>query len=304
VTPDALARQARRADNASCSRRPRLDTVEGLSARSRRDEGAHVKITLRMAIATMQLLLGAVAPLNAAAADLSVDQVREMLARASSSSPANFEGKDLSDLDLSKFDFRKANLRRVSFFGSKLVQADFREATLAGANLNGAWLMGTDFTKADLTGASLLSVVVLGGEVKKMPIFKGANMSGVKMIADFPGADLSGANLTLAKVGVNIKNQGMGQMRTDLSNANLAGAVLAGADFNRSLMTYCNLQGSDLRGASFFSVKLSGADFSGADITGADFTEADLSGAIFRGVKGFGEAKGLDRAQNVDKIVR
>jgi len=29
VTPDALARQARRADNAGCSRRPRLDTVEG-----------------------------------------------------------------------------------------------------------------------------------------------------------------------------------------------------------------------------------------------------------------------------------
>ena len=55
----------------------------------------------------------------------------------------------------------------------------------------------------------------------------------------------------------------MGPMRTDLSNANLAGAMLAGADF----------------------------------------TEADLSGTIFRDVKGYAEAKGLDRAANADKIV-
>jgi uncharacterized protein YjbI with pentapeptide repeats len=83
------------------------------------------------------------------------------------------------------------------------VQADFRGASLQGANLNGAWLMGTNFT--------------------------GAHLAGVKMIADLPGADLSGADFRDAKVGVNIKNQGMGQMRTDLSNANLAGAVLVSA---------------------------------------------------------------------------
>lgn len=70
--------------------------------------------------------------------------------------------------------------------------------------------------------------MILGGEVKKMPIFKRARMSGVKMIANLPGADLSGADLSHAMVGVDIKNQGMGQMRTDLSNANLAGAILVG----------------------------------------------------------------------------
>jgi uncharacterized protein YjbI with pentapeptide repeats len=105
-------------------------------------------------------------------------------------------------------------------------------------------------------------------------------------------------------VGVNIKNQGMGQMRTDLSSANLAGAILTNADFNRSLMAYCNLSGSNLRGVNFFRVKLDGADLTGADITGADFTEAELTGAIFRGVKGFDQAKGLNRANGVDTIVR
>lgn len=39
-------------------------------------------------------------------------------------------------------------------------------------------------------------------------------------------------------------------------------------------------------------------------MAGADFTEADLDRTIFRGVKGFAEAKGLDRAENLDKIVR
>jgi hypothetical protein len=56
--------------------------------------------------------------------------------------------------------------------------------------------------------------------------------------------------------------------------------------------------------ANFFRVKLGGADLTGADVTEADFTEADLSGTIFRGVKGFDKAKGLDRAENFDKIVR
>lgn len=254
--------------------------------------------------ATVTALLAAVGALNATGADLSVDQVRAALKNASPAMPADLSGKDLSDLDLSRLDFRHANLRGASFFGSKLVLSDFRGAALEGANLNGAWLMGTDFTGANLNRASLLSVVILGGEVRKMPIFKGANMTGVRMIADLPRADLSGANFSNAVVGVNIKNQGMGQMRTDLTGANLAGATLAGADFNRSLMAFCDLRGSNLRGVNFFRVKLAGADLTGADVTGADFTAADLEATIFRDVKGFAEVKGLDSAANVDKIVR
>src|ERR1044071_5205968 len=113
----------------------------------------------KCAIKTWRVLLCAIACVSATAADLSLDQVRSMLSGAAPSTPADFSGKDLSDLDLSKLDFRKATLER--------------------ANLNGAWLMGTDFTGANLAGASLLSVVILGGEVKKMPIFKGAKMNGV-----------------------------------------------------------------------------------------------------------------------------
>lgn len=263
-----------------------------------------MKPNTRLATTGLTALLVALSATHAHGAELSLDQVSARLNAASPSMPADFAGKDLSDLDLSGFDFRHANLAGVSFFGSKLVRSDFRGVALVGANLNGAWLMGTDFTGANLSRASLLSVVVLGGEVKKMPVFKGANMTGVRMIADLPGADLSGADFSRAMVGVNIKNQGMGQMRTDLSNANLAGTTLVDADFNRSLMSFCNLRGSNLRGANFFRAKLGGADLTGADVTGADFTEADLGGTIFRNVKGFEQARGLDRAENFDKIVQ
>src|SRR4029077_20462876 len=125
-------------------------------------------------------------------------------------------GKDLSDLDLGGLDFRRTGLRGANLFASKLVSSDLRGANLEGANLNGAWLMGADFTDAQLRGASMLSLVVLGGEVKKMPSFKNADLRGIRMIADLPGADLSGSILGQAHIGVEIKNQGMGQMRTDL----------------------------------------------------------------------------------------
>ena len=259
---------------------------------------------LRALITVAALQSAGLASTSATAAELSIEQVRATLRAASPSMPANLAGKDLSDLDMSGLDFRNADLRGAIFFGSKLVQADMQGAQLQGANLNGSWLMGTNFTGANLTRASLLSVVILGGSVKTMPIFKNADMRGVKIIADLPGADLSGADFTGAMVGVNIKNQGMGQMRTDLSNANLEKSVLTGADFNRSLMTFCNLRGADLRGTNFFRVKLGGADLTGADVTGADFAEADLEGTVFRAVKGFAEAKGLDRAANADKLVR
>ena len=132
----------------------------------------------RCAVALCTLLLYAGA---AIAADLSPDQVKLRLRSASASAPADFSGKDLSDIDLGGIDFRNAKLQGASLFASKLVNADFRGADLRGANLNGAWLMGTDFGGADLSGASLLSVVVLGGTVKKMPNFAGAKMAGVKI---------------------------------------------------------------------------------------------------------------------------
>jgi uncharacterized protein YjbI with pentapeptide repeats len=108
------------------------------------------KLSPRMASTVTVALLVSICAMRAPAADLSVDQVRVALQNASPSAPADFAGKDPSDLDLTTLDFRKANLRGASPCGSRLVQADVRQADLEGANLNGSWLMGTDFTGANL----------------------------------------------------------------------------------------------------------------------------------------------------------
>src|SRR5438046_1726885 len=118
-----------------------------------------------------------VVPLSCAA-DLTVDQVRELLARANRDKPADLTGKDLSDLDLSNIDFKRANLSGANLFAARLVSSNLAGARLAQANLNGAWLIGTNFVGADLSDRSMLSLVTLGGQVKETPSFAGATLSG------------------------------------------------------------------------------------------------------------------------------
>jgi len=48
---------------------------------------------------------------------------------------------------------------------------------------------------------------------------------------------------------------------------------------------------------------LTHADLTGANLSGADLDGADLDGAMMRHVKGLGEVKGLDHAQNRDKAI-
>lgn len=84
-------------------------------------------------------------------------------------------------------------------------------------------------------------------------------------------------------------------LRCDLSNLDLGGIDLSGAD-----LIECDLSGSDLSnaklsratlvGCCFAESNLNGADLSGANLSGADFADtdlrgADLSEAVFFGAK-------------------
>lgn len=60
----------------------------------------------------------------------------------------------------------------------------------------------------------------------------------------------------------------------DLSEADLSGAPLRGANLCRA-----DLSGADLRGANLRGANLIEADLSGANLRGANLSEADLSGA-------------------------
>ena len=260
-------------------------------------------ITPRSAVrllAAVALLAGMGAS-PAGAADMTADEVRALLAQPRDGKAVSLAKRDLSDLDLSKLDLHGVDLSYAKLFGTRLASADLRGAKLVGANLNGAWVMGADFSGADLTNASMLSLVVVGGDVKARPRFVGAKMGGVRIIAELDGADLTDAYLFAARLGVDIKNQGMGQMRTNLTAAKLKGANLAGADLNRTVLRFADLRGADLRNANLFRADLSGADLGGANVAGADFSEAVLDVVRLNDLEGADLARGLPAAQG-DKL--
>ncbi len=69
-------------------------------------------------------------------------------------------------------------------------------------------------------------------------------------------------------------------------------------------LSFSRFVGADVRDVNFSGADLSMTDFSGADISGANFDGADLDGAHFSGVRGWGDAKGIGKALNADRIRR
>lgn len=235
---------------------------------------------------------------SAQAAELDADRVRAALAAATPGHPADFSGKSLRNLDLSRFDFAGAGLARADLFGAKLEGADFTGADLSGADLNLAWIIRANFTRADLSHASLVGPVVsMGMEAKpdEAPRFPGANFSAARVIARLAGDDLRAADFAGARMGADMHNQSMGLMRTDLSGADLSGADFTGADLGHALLRFARMPGAILVRASLIAADFTGADLGGADLTGADATGADFSQVILTGAKGLDTVKGLDR---------
>jgi uncharacterized protein YjbI with pentapeptide repeats len=249
---------------------------------------------MRLTTVVVGLLILAVSP--AWAADLTVDEIRSALAVATPAKPADFSGKSLEELDLSNLDLSGANFANANMRAVKLDGAKLRGTNLSGAILNLAWVMRADFTDANLSRASFQGPVVAPGleiSMAHAPIFTRTNFSGARIVARFSRFDLRGADFSGAQMGVDMRNQSMGLMRTDFTGANLEGASFAGADLGRALLSWANLRGVSFRGA-----RLRMASFVGADLRGADLTDADAAGATFEkakleGATGLGTVKGL-----------
>ena len=240
------------------------------------------------------LLAVTVSPVKAA--DLTADQVREMLNAATPDEPVELSGRSLDNLDLSNLDFKRANLSGANLFGAKLDRANLSGANLSGARLDLAWIMRANFTNADLSEASLLGLVVSSGletSMTEAPIFRGAKFARAHIIAKLARFDLSGADFTDAKLAPDLRNQSMGLMRTDLSGANLSRANFSRANLGFALIRFANLTDAVLVGANLARADLSGANLTGADLTGADVTDADLGRAELTSARGLDSVKGL-----------
>ncbi|XP_060926698.1 BTB/POZ domain-containing protein KCTD9b [Limanda limanda] len=146
----------------------------------------------------------------------------------------NFNGADLSRLDLRCINFKMANLSGANLTHANLSGANLERADLSMACLDGANLQGVKMLCTNAEGASLRSCNFEDPAGIKANL-EGANLKGV----DMEGSQMTGINLRVAT----LKN-------AKLKNCNLRGATLAGTDLENCDLSGCDLQEANLRGSN------------------------------------------------------
>jgi uncharacterized protein YjbI with pentapeptide repeats len=215
------------------------------------------------------------------------EQARAMIKAATPEKPADFSGKDLSYQDLSGLDLRNSKFVDTNLFGSDLRGSDFTGVDMTNAYLNLARIEKTNFTNANLSNATVFQ-----------PIFEKNNFTGAKLvntrvIGTLGAVDMSGADVRKGRLGLDVGNQPMGQMKFDSVGGKFVNTNFEGADLNIAGFPFADLRGANLRNTNMYRADLSKADLTGADLTGADLTDADVDGADFTGAKGLDKVKGM-----------
>lgn len=107
--------------------------------------------------------------------------------------------------------------------------------------------------------------------------------------ADLAGAALAGRNLSRALLtGADLSGADLSEAVLDgarMIRARLVGADLLGASMVEANLTWANLKNARLAAARLTGACLADADLTGARLRGADFTNADLEGADLRGAE-------------------
>lgn len=218
---------------------------------------------------------------------ISSEQARAMVKAATPDKPADFSNKDLSYQDLSGLDLRNTRFVDANLFGSDLRGSNFTGVDMTRVYLNLARIENANLSHTNLTDAIIFQPIF--GKT----IFKGANLTNARVIGTLGDVDMSGANVTKGRFGLDVGNQPMGQMKFDSVGGNFANTNFEGADLNIANFSFANLTGANLRNTNLYRADLSQADLTGADLTGADLTDAAVDGAIFKDVKGLDKVKGL-----------
>jgi len=168
-------------------------------------------------------------------------------------STASYQNHDLTGIDLTQNDLSGWN-----FAGQNLTNASFSQAYLTSVNFTGAEVRGASFfslfRNTGFTAAQLYSTAS----------YQNHDLTGINFVANnMPGWNFVGQNLTNANFRVaNLAG-------ADFSHANLTGALF-GEGFN-----------ANLTNANFSHANLVNADLSTYYLDNTNFTAADTRGAIF-----------------------
>lgn len=175
--------------------------------------------------------------------------------------------------DLRDMSFRTTS---PSMLGVDLSKANFRGADMRGADLYRAWLVKTDFTGATLDFAIFGEATLGGARFVNAQLHEANFMKAHLYGADFTGSALSGAKF----YGANLESAVLGQSLAGLwlEEANLQCASLVNADMQGARLRGANLQGADLRGAKLCNADLRGAQLIETKVEGADFSGAHVHG--------------------------
>ena len=224
--------------------------------------------------------------------EANIDVAREKISQADAlkqigSKTCDLSNKDAGYLIFNALDLSHCNMQNVSFFGAELKGAKLSGANLQGAYLNLARLENADFSDANLSGATIFQAIFSNTN------FKGANLSNARMIGTLGKVDMSGANVSHGRFGLDFGNQPMGQMKFDSVGGNFTGTNFENADLVLAAFSFGDLSNANLRGAKLFRADLTKAILTGADLTGADLTDADVDDANFKDVKGLNTIKGF-----------
>lgn len=186
----------------------------------------------------------------------------------------NLEGRNLCDADCTGtifFGCRMAGVRfdHANLFGADLQDADLTRASMRRADLRGVCLRGADLTGADMFEADLREGAIAAAD-KQMGL---RILEHLNRAGSVDGAILAGANLERSRL------SGVMAVKADFTDATLKDAKLIRANFKQATMTGANLAGADLSGAD-----LSGADLQDAILVGAKTLSWNVTSANMEGV--------------------
>ncbi|PTT74303.1 hypothetical protein DBR41_27475, partial [Pseudomonas sp. HMWF010] len=176
---------------------------------------------------------------------------------------------DLSGLSVTGRNLCDADFTGALLHGCDLSRAKLDNANLFGADLQGANLIGASMRRTDLRGSSLRGANLTGADLFEADLREGAlaaadRKEGFRLIEPVQrevhagGAILAGANLERSR---------------------LSGIVAAKADFSDAILKDAKLVRANLKQANFNGANLAGADLSGANLSGADLRNTVLVGA-------------------------
>ena len=194
--------------------------------------------------------------------------------------------KDVGYLNFKNMRLSHCNLINTSFFGANLIAADLSNADMRRSYLNLARLENANLSGADLSDAVIFQAIFDNTN------FSGANLSNARLIGSLGKVNMRAADVRHGRLGLDIGNQPMGQMKFDSVGGDFSNANFEGADLNIASFRFGNLRGANLRNTNLHRADLIKADLTDADLTGADLSEAEVDDAIFTNVKGLNTVKG------------